>query len=334
MSFQAILGHKQAIRGLQSTVQRDRVSHAYLFSGPDGIGKEKIARAFAALLNCEQPIDGPDACGTCRACRQMSEERHPDLHALEPDGRFIKIDAVREMCRKLRYKPMSGRWRIILIREADRLHEAAANALLKTLEEPTPGNIFLLLSSQTHSLLATIRSRCQHVRCTTLPTNVVSQWLEEQRDIEPQTAAKAAAMSWGSIGYAERLTDPVLMALRTRWLSFISEATQLNPPELLEWAEEFAKEKEMIQEILDTLRVAIRDMVIRSATGQTQHCAFPSHLESLPPIPVEQGLLAMQALAEAETSIQHNVNARLTAEHLLLTIRDTLKPEAHHAQLR
>ncbi len=153
------------------------------------------------------------------------------------------------MCRKLRFKPIAGRWRVILILQAEQLHEAAANALLKTLEEPTAGNIFLLMSSQAHSLLATIRSRCQHVRCTTLPTDVVTQWLIDERDIEPVSAAKAAAMSWGSIGYAERLTDPVLMALRTRWLNFLRDATTLTPPDLLEWAEEFAKEKENIPEI-------------------------------------------------------------------------------------
>ena len=194
MSFASILGHQQAIQGLQSTIQRNRVSHAYLFSGPDGIGKSRLALAFTQLLNCEHPTEDMDACGICRSCVQIQEDRHPDVHALEPDGKFIKIDAVREMCRKLRFKPIAGRWRVILIHEAEKLHEAAANALLKTLEEPTPGNIFLLMSSQAHSLLATIRSRCQHVRCTTLPTDVVAQWLIDERDVEPASAAKAAAM--------------------------------------------------------------------------------------------------------------------------------------------
>ena len=135
MSFASIVGHESVISGLRTSYEKARVSHAYLFRGPAGVGKKRLAMAFAQLLNCENPSVGPDACGQCRPCRLLQDERHPDLNVIEPDGQFIKIDTIRNIHKSLRFKPVAGKWRITLIHQADRLHEAAANALLKTLEE-------------------------------------------------------------------------------------------------------------------------------------------------------------------------------------------------------
>ncbi len=131
-----ILGHDRAIGALRRAHAAGRLHHAYLFSGPEGVGKRSTAAALAGLVNCEQPqgdLNTLDACGRCSACLKLAAGQHPDLLVIEPEGRFIKIDQVRAVSAATRFRPYEGARRFVLVDKADALHEAAANALLKTL---------------------------------------------------------------------------------------------------------------------------------------------------------------------------------------------------------
>jgi DNA polymerase-3 subunit delta' len=229
----------------------DRVHHAYLFAGPAGIGKRRVAYAWMARLACLAPVAGGDACGECRNCRRILGHAewydqngpwkppppepnapltpiHPDVATLVPYGGQIRIEQVREVRRIAQFPPVELPFRFILIDPADALNEAAANALLKTLEEPPSQTRFILLSESPTSLLVTIRSRCQRVDFHRLSENVVEQVVARvMPDVAPEQRARAARIAHGSAALALALVDdPVLQA----WMPIARQiAAAANP---------------------------------------------------------------------------------------------------------
>ncbi|MGZ3639583.1 MAG: DNA polymerase III subunit delta', partial [Ktedonobacterales bacterium] len=168
-----VIGHQQAQMLLTRAVASGQVSHAYLFAGPDAIGKTTLALAFAQLLECEQPdLPGGEPCGVCASCRKVQHGNHPDVTLVEPEEgkRLLGVDAVREaVVRLANLAPSTGRWRVFILPNVDRMTANTVNALLKTLEEPPPGVVLLLTSAEPENLLPTLLSRCQLVTLQPLP---------------------------------------------------------------------------------------------------------------------------------------------------------------------
>src|SRR5438093_677039 len=187
MPFLDLIGHERPTAILKASILHDRVAHAYLFFGEDRIGKRLAALRFAQAINCE--IDygpgGPDACGACRSCRQIEARTHPDFLLIEPDQEQanpqIKIEQIRELEQQLVYHPLVGRRKVCLIDEADRMTPGAANALLKTLEEPPDHSLLLLITSRPSALLATVRSRCHGIRLVAPPRAAADRLLHRDR---------------------------------------------------------------------------------------------------------------------------------------------------------
>jgi DNA polymerase-3 subunit delta' len=324
MTFSTLLGHESVKAGLRASHQNQRVSHAYLFGGPAGVGKTLMATAFAQLVNCKALVENADACGKCHACRLIAEERHPDQIKLEPDGQFIKIGGVREMNNVVRFKPIEANYRVITIHDADRLHPAAANALLKTLEEPAQRNLFLLLSSRPNVVLATIRSRCQLVWFNHLSTETVMQWLTETAQVDSKTALEIATMSRGSISVAQQLTEPDAVAHRQHWLEVLENAPSMDSGELLGLAEKMAQDTQCLRDVLDTFVLGLRDRLLNAAEAPRQMIAFGDRFESQGERGVQSSLNCLRLVSEAERAIERNVNSRLIAENLLLSMRTAL----------
>ncbi|MSQ82941.1 MAG: DNA polymerase III subunit delta' [Myxococcales bacterium] len=212
-TLSTIRGHTLHVRLLAQLIANGRWGHAYLFAGPGGVGRRTVAQALLGRLACLQPAsDHADPCGTCRSCAALNRNQHPDLTVLERDGQFIKIEQVREMTNRLRYDPVVGRIKAVIIDECDRLHEAAANALLKTLEEPPPATVFVLITAKPQALLDTIRSRCQMVRFGELsPVDVAA--LLQQGGVDPLVAQAASALAAGSLDQGKALADPAKIAV-------------------------------------------------------------------------------------------------------------------------
>ena len=192
---------------------QERVGHAMLFEGPEGVGKTTIAMAVAASLACLTPTAEGDACNDCRSCRALERGEHPDVARLERQGREIKIDQVRTATARLRYDPLVGRAKVLLVLEADRLREEAANALLKTLEEPSSRTHFLLVSSRPQLLLHTIRSRCQTLRFGPLAegdlVSILQDELQRRGDDRDRSLLRlGAALADGSLSAARVRSDP------------------------------------------------------------------------------------------------------------------------------
>src|SRR6476620_9916166 len=198
-----------------------RPHHAYVFAGPEGSGKSIAARAFVAALLC---ADG--GCGACRACRLALADHHPNVFLVEPEGRDIHIDTIREEVWRHAYRtaPEPGR-KVFVIREADRLSPAAADTMLKVLEEPPLDTVFLLLSARAQELPDTILSRCHVVVFAALPESFVVEELEGE-GVEPVRAQLVARLSGGNLGRARRMaTDPEGLAFRDVAADALARAT-------------------------------------------------------------------------------------------------------------
>lgn len=159
-----------------------RLAHALLLTGPEGLGKGLFARRLANLLVCEQPTSEGEACGSCHACHLVRGGSHPDIKLIEPEepGKQLKVDAIRELGSQSVLTAQAGGYRVFILEPADAMNAAAANALLKTLEEPVPSSLLVLVSSRPHALPATIRSRCQQVLFRPPALNEGIEWLMSQ----------------------------------------------------------------------------------------------------------------------------------------------------------
>jgi DNA polymerase-3 subunit delta' len=222
VSWKRVRGHDAQVRAFAQIIARGRLAHAYLFTGPPGVGKRLFARELAKALLCEAPhATGAEACDECDACAQVEADTHPDFfQAARPeDSLDVPIETVRELCRGLSLKPARGRRKVALLDDADDLNEYAANCFLKTLEEPPPGSVLLLIGTSSDRQLSTLVSRCQVVRFAPLSEALVAELLREQEAIDPPLIPKLARMSDGSPGQAIALADPELWEFRRKFLT-------------------------------------------------------------------------------------------------------------------
>jgi len=176
------------------------MTHAWLFTGPPGSGRSNAARAFAAALQCDR-----GGCGACNACRTALSGAHPDVALVATEGLSIGVDQVRALVRDAALAPGSGRWQVIVVEDADRLTEEAADALLKSLEEPATRTVWMLCAPTPEDVLATVRSRCRHVVLRTPPTDDVARLLIESEGVPEELAWSAARAGQGHVGRSRRL---------------------------------------------------------------------------------------------------------------------------------
>ena len=224
MSWSQIVGHADRIDAFRSIVARHRLAHAYLFVGPAGIGKRRFAIELAKALLCERTVNPDartlDACDTCASCLLVDAGTHPDLFQVSrpEEKNEMPAEVMAGLCRNFSLKSARGHWKIGIVDDADDFNEESANSFLKTLEEPPPGSLFILLSTSLDRQLATIKSRCQLVRFSPLNDEHVKQLLQQQGIDDPAMLARLVRLSAGSPGQALALADEALWAFRRRLL--------------------------------------------------------------------------------------------------------------------
>ena len=189
-----------AVAASRSGVQTQEMTHAWLFTGPPGSGRSSAAVAFAQALIC--PNQG---CGACSECQSAKNGSHPDVEVIRTEGLSIKVEEVRELLTRVAWAPSMGGWRVVVMEDADRLTESAANAMLKAIEEPGTRTVWLLCAPTLHDVLPTIRSRCRHIQLHTPSDAAVAQVLINRDGISPAMAEFAARVSQGHIGRAKYL---------------------------------------------------------------------------------------------------------------------------------
>ncbi|MEV8530005.1 DNA polymerase III subunit delta' [Streptomyces sp. NPDC052000] len=198
--------------------EASKMTHAWLFTGPPGSGGPTAARAFAAALQCVSPdraLGGLPGCGFCDGCHTALIGTHADVTVVTTEGLTIGVKQTRELVRGAQMSPSGGRWQVIIVEDADRFTEQAANAVLKAVEEPAPRTVWLLCAPSLEDVLPTIKSRCRHLTLRTPPVEAVADVLIRRDGIEPEAAYAAARATQGHIGRARRLaTDAAARARR------------------------------------------------------------------------------------------------------------------------
>ncbi len=263
-----IIGQDKAKELLRRAVDRRRMSHAFLFKGPTGVGKKTLAQVFAAYINCHARAQ-EEPCGECPSCRKFASGSHPDFLLIEPEGAAIKIDQVRALKKALAFPPLEAQYRTVLLAEVHTMRREAANSLLKTLEEPPPGTVLILTGDEASGILPTILSRCQTIPFFPLPKAELAAHLRLEAELDAESAATLAALAEGSLGRARLLQKKGLLPLRRRIIETLLGLAPDSPAAvspILELAETTAKLKEDLPELLDLLKTWFHDLLL-AATG-------------------------------------------------------------------
>lgn len=337
MRLSGLLGQERAKAQLEAELEAGKTAHAYMFVGPKGVGRGTAAQSLFIALNCKAAEAGPglfgdappsdEPCGQCGDCRRALAWQHEDLLVIEPPGDAasaqIKVESVREVIRSLNFAPLGGGTRLVLIREAQQMNQTAANALLKTLEEPPPDNIIMLTVQDPKELLPTIASRCRKVGFSPLSEDIVAEELV-RRGAEPEAARLKAALSGGSLGRALEL-DQEQMQGRLR--SF-GEVLDRRADTLADWS--FAEDmvgsfrgpqridRQGLAESLDLLCLLYRDKAV-AAAGKADMAWLPGRSRPMNPA---QAADAFSRVRRAQAEILGNASPELALTVLLGDLRN------------
>jgi DNA polymerase-3 subunit delta' len=266
MPFRDVIGHARQVTLLAGAVQRGSVPPTLLFAGPPGVGKWRVALALAQAMNCPA-LGAGDACGACRSCDRISRGMHVDVVVLAPDeAGSIKVEPVRQALKDCGFRPFEGLRRVVAVRDADALNEQAQNAILKSLEEPPDGTMFVLTSAAPDALLRTVRSRTMRLAFGRLTTDDLVRLLARDHDYPPDRARRAALLADGSAGAALALGSADMTASRARATRLLAAAVLHDVGARLAVAKDVIGKPELSrQELAAVLRVAsslTRDLAI------------------------------------------------------------------------
>ncbi len=338
-----LIGQGQAVRALATALERGWLSHAYLLVGPPHVGKGTLALRLAQALNCLASVQ-ERPCLACRQCRRIEGRLHADLHLLtvEPPHREIRIAQVRELERALALKPFEGRVRVAIVDPADAMNLEAQNAFLKTLEEPPPDTVLVLVTAREAALLPTIRSRCRRTALGTAPVDELARALAGH-GLSTDEAERIARWSEGRPGLALSLAgDSELRRQREEEVDRAMSLAQMPLPRRLALAEELAqllsandrgREEgappapaapfgERLWRVLDVWQSVWRDVLL-TAMGEDAGLVHRERVEEMralaAQVPPHQVAAFLRALWDARRYLEENVSPRLVLEDMLLT---------------
>ena len=337
MPFADVIGQDGPKKKIRTALARQAIGHAYLFSGDDGIGKRLMALRFAQALSCETPpaSSQPDSCGRCRACEQIDSGAYPDLLVIEPEqdkaNPQIKIDRVREIERHMIYRPLLSARKICIIDDADRLNTNAANAFLKTLEDPPEHSLFILVTSRPLRLLATVRSRCLTLRFSPATPEQFQGALALKQATAIEDARFLSRVCGNRIGVALRTDLPELRSRHDRFFDLCRSETLAHTTAVLQQAEELSK-AQPFPDVIDWLSHGLRDVLLMTLGArqdlllhQSQILLLEEIADSLTPADVVDLLDLLQTLEQAPTQ---NLNLQLCLENFLFRFHQTMHRDA------
>ncbi|MCU0464293.1 MAG: DNA polymerase III subunit delta' [Anaerolineae bacterium] len=319
-----VYGHDWAVDYLRKGLRHGRTRQAYLFTGTASIGKSTLAHAFASALNCANPDVDARPCGECRSCRLMHSGNHPDMIYSELDSTTgaLKIETLRDIMRRLSLKPYDARHRIAILANFEKARGQAQDAILKTLEEPPPFAILILLADSTENTLATIQSRCQVVYLRPVASDVIRDTLVQRFGSDPEKAAVLARLSGGRMGWAiNAAQDEAILDQRGRALELLEGVLDQTRRDRFKLAEDLSKDKLSLRPLLELWQTYWRDLLLLALNSPVK----PVNVDRLAQLErfsrrldapsVERALKTTQ---EALRLLDTNANVRLMLEVLML----------------
>jgi len=368
VSFEQVKDQDVAIATLKMAIRKNRLAHAYLFEGPDGVGKTLTAVAFAKAVNCEE--GGDDSCDVCWSCLRIDEFNHPDVTLIEPTkaGRAIHVDTMEELIARSSLKPYRAKYRVAIIVDAERMNDAAANKFLKTLEEPPGNSLFILVSHSPEQLPATTVSRCQRVKFHPIAARTIAVLLTRDHGVSPEQAAVISVLAQGQMSTASELArsekrefvtkaiadlaeggDPLvvlhsflgrLRADRER----LKESVAAEAPAAEADSEELAGKREAylanlskkeVLSYLHLLRAWYRDALVLAETGSIERLwngdqaeLVAEQMRRFSPGEIEQKL---EAITRAETLLEYNVGEEQVFRDLFFSLSQLQAGAAHRS---
>jgi DNA polymerase-3 subunit delta' len=325
-----LLGHDWAVDILSRHIATQNTRHAYLFTGPDGVGRRTLAIRFSQALNCSQPVEPGRPCFKCKNCTQIELMAHPDLTIIQSErkGATLKVEQIREMQHGLSLTAYQASYRVAILLRFEEANDNAANALLKTLEEPPDKVVLILTANNADALLPTISSRCEALNLRPMPGRALADRLVKSYGIEPEKATLLAAISNGCPGLAIQYgRQPELLDQRKQTLDEHLQLLQSGNIERFKYAEALSKnrDKEAIYGVLSVWLSLWRDVLLQTA-GASAEFSNPDYATQTQQLSTQLDLPAMQRLIDAIRKtydlINLNANLRLALEVLMLDLPD------------
>ncbi len=326
--WQNVIGHTWAVEMLAGGIAYGRTGHAYLITGPDHLGKTTLARTFAQALNCETEAERP--CGRCRSCQLIAADRHPDVLLVQPalSGRgklTLKIEAIRALQRYLNLSARESRCKVAILKRFDAATPGAANAFLKTLEEPPENVVLLLTANDADTLLPTISSRCRVLNLRPLSPDLIEQSLITRWRVPADQAHLLAHLVDGRIGWGVLAArEPAILQSRAEQLAYLREALAGTRVHRFQLADKLARKPENLPQILQTWLSWWRD--VNLLARQNGRPAALTNVDQRPLLEKtaraagkETALAALKQTDLALWQLERNANTRLAIENLLLT---------------
>lgn len=316
MAFEDIIGHDRQKRFLKFFLENKNIPHSFLFCGQEGIGKKKTAREFVRHLFCQTG----NACGTCRPCVKLDRGSHPDLVIIENE-RSIGIDDSRMISKEISEHPFESEKRVIIIDNAETMTTEAANALLKTIEEPPPYNHFFIITSSERDIPMTIRSRCMRVPFSLLSTAQLEHYFRSKKNIDPKKASLLSSISFGSIGSGLFWLNEEHFSLRLKLAAIISGRSDgfVASSSVAEMASLTDRTAAMY---LAFLLSYFRDLFVTHETGDMSLIVNTDLVDELNTAKYETEWVerSIKRIQESIRVMRYNVNRWLTFENLLIQI--------------
>ncbi len=333
--FQDIIGHEQIIEHLKNAVILDKVSHAYIFNGPEHAGKRMLAEAFAMTLQCANvkkgmPFSEAEPCMECRSCRQAMHRNQPDILYVTHEKTQISVDDIRtQVNQDIDIRPYSSRYKVYIIDEAEKMNVPAQNALLKTIEEPPSYAVILLLTTNADGFLPTIRSRCVTLNLKPVGNRKIRAHLMEHCRVPDYQADLCVSFAQGNVGWAMLLaSSEKFNELKDYTMQLMRRLRDIPVYDLMQELKPLNDFKDNIRDFLDLLLFLLRDVLLYKSSKEENLLIFSDQTYAIRQMEERtsyDGLNKMiEAVHTADRRIRANVNFELTLELLLLEIKENL----------
>ncbi len=328
MKIDDIVGHNEQIEQMINAYRSDRLAHAYLFYGPDEIGKKTVAKAFAQYVFCENSSgssgNAGDSCSFCAPCRKIQAGNHPDMLIISPEKSVIKIDMIRDLQRKLQYGKYEAKFKFCIIDETEKLRVEAANALLKTLEEPARDTVIILVTSKINMLLPTIVSRCQKLRFNPLKDADITGELIRRYALGGDEAQVISAFLQGSFAKIEYSDFSKIIQLRRELVKRVKEASLNNLAGIISFSNELSgSDKELLVQTIEIIKTFYRDAAMLQ-TGLKDDLINKDIVKDIMRISSrltkDELFEKINIMNQIQSSVMANVNKRLAVESMMIEL--------------